>query len=268
MIARRTHGSGPARGFTLLELLVSLALTMAVTAMVIRSFSAMSGAWRNVEARTDTFRGARAALDCMARDFGSIAPLPQGDSKPPMLVLDYDPATPGEDRFNEEAYAICSLPNCGHGDLCMAGYRSMWDGESRGYVLKRFFKESDALFQNFCALGKAPSTFQRLYSTDSAEEDDMAGIVWDLQFRPCVSNTPAAYPRASYSLPEELPRWIEIRFKTVGASAAEKLKELPVTRGTWTESNTAAPSSLYRNVILPAVQQFVLRVRIGPASKP
>ena len=255
------------RGFTLFELLLATGITVVTVTFVIQGFMAVANVWRCTEARTDTFRQARAALDCMVRELQAVAPALSGTgASPPVLVLDYDPATPVSDRVNEEVYAIASLPNGGRSDLCMVGYRCGWDAASNAYVLKRHFKDSNLVFNDFlAAAGKGSFGFTDFYSCDKAVEDDLAACVWNLTFRPCTAQTPGDYPHTSYTHPDDLPRWIEIGFKAVGATAAEKIKALPITRATWSDGST---SPAYRSAILPVMQQFSVRVRLAAATQP
>ncbi len=254
---RALSGRRP-RGFTLIELLVACCLTMMMVGLVLKAFSATATLWRRAEGRNDTFREARAALDIMARDLRMTAVAAQPGA--PTLALDYNPATPEADRVNEEAYAITSQPNRGRSDLCTVGYYCVWDSLAHAYALRRCFKESDATFNGFKVPVAEPWP---IFSHAGAAEEEVAGTVWDLTFRPCENGVVAgSYPRAVYS--DTLPLWIEIRFKAMGASAAARLKSLPVTRETWQDPGGA----LYKTAILPFQQQFVVRVRLNCASNP
>jgi len=253
--------------FTLFELLLATGVTVLTVMFVIYGFLAATTTWRATESRTDTFRQARAALDCMARDLQAVAPAISGTGAAvPFLVLDYDPATPPADRVNEEVYAIASLANSGRSDLCMVGYRCQWDSASNAFVLKRRFKDSNVLFGDFLAAsGKTPLAFADIYPLAKATEEDLAACVWNLRFRPCVDQAAGSYPRQSYADPSELPRWIEIGFNALGAVAADKIRALPITRSTWSDG---AATPVYRNAIHPGMQQFVVRVRLGAANRP
>lgn len=252
--------------FTLFELLLATVVTALTVMFVMQGFLAATTAWRAAESRTDTFRQARAALDCMVRDLQAVAPGVSGTTAAvPFLVLDYDPTTPQADRVNEEVYAVASLTNSGRSDLCMSGYRCEWDPASKTYLLKRRFKNSDVLFKNFvAAAGKGPPAFGDLYSRTTATEEELAACLWNLRFRPCVNQTAADYPRRSYNDPADAPRWIEIGFNALGSAAADKIKALPITRSTW--SNNAA-DPLYRSAIQPGVQQFVVRVKLAVGNR-
>ena len=268
-------------GFTLIELLLAITMSVMILAFLMQSFSITVGVWRDAEARTDTFREARAALDLMARDLRTVVPAinppfitgTTTNGNPPMLVLDYDPATPPADQANDEVYAISSLPNQGKSDLCMVGYRCVWDANAKCYILRRLFKDSDTMFGDFTKSQKKVSPgFLDYYSRTNAIDDDAASYVWDLRFRPCDNTGASAgiYPRRSYST--DFPACIEISFKAVGASAVERLKTMPVTQATWLDQNPdltpRATDPTYQRNIQPYLQQFVLRVKLEAANPP
>ncbi len=246
--------------FTLLELLAACSVTLLILTITLRVFSAATDLWRHSETRAETYREARAALDIMARDLRMTSPAPGA----PMLRLAYDPETSQEDRVNEEVYAMAALPNAGKGSLCAVGYRCVWNEETKCYVLKRLFRNSNDIFNGFKKAGGVD--FSTLYSradalTNPDREEEAARYIWDLTFRPCENGEVAtAYPDKTYS--EDLPLWIEIRFKALGPAAAAKLNTLPVTRETWT--NPEDP--LFKRLIHPFQQQFSMRVRLYAAS--
>lgn len=250
-------------GFTLLELLAACTVTLVMISLVFRAFSSATFLWRHAEDQIDVFREARAAGNVMVRDLEMTAPA--FDAGPPMLVIGYDPGTPPEDRVNEEVYAVSSLENMGKGDLCAVGYRCVWDSVAKSGTLLRLLRDSDATFAAFKNAAGAVPTFQTLYSRAAAPnvmEEEVARNVWDLTFRPCENGIPAAaYPDASYS--DKLPEWIEIRFKTIGSRAAEKLQSLPVTRETWEKPG----DPLFEKAIEPFLRSFVFRAKLHAASR-
>jgi hypothetical protein len=132
----------------------------------------------------------------------------------------------------------------------------------------------------------AAGTTQPATNPPVATSAELADYVWDLQIRIDTNVTAAspitsapldhANPQRSYGTqfgeqqpqyPVALPPYVEIRFKALGTSAARRLEgNTSVTRQTW-EPNP--PSAIYQQVILPAMQQFVLRVPLyGGAPTP
>ncbi len=55
-------------GFTLLELLVSISILLLLSSLLFTAFNQASKAWMQAENQVDTFQGARAALDFMAKE--------------------------------------------------------------------------------------------------------------------------------------------------------------------------------------------------------
>ena len=77
--------------------------------------------------------------------------------------------------------------------------------------------------------------FTTLYSKVAANEENLAACVWDLQFAPGIDADPEP---AVFESPSTRWHWIEVRFKSMGPTAARKLRNLAVSESTW-----ATPSS-------------------------
>ncbi len=197
--------------------------------MLSRVFAAAASQWQASDQRVDTFRDARAALQIITRDL-SRADI-NGD--PQMLTLtSSDPS-----GFFKEAYAITPIGNDGKSDLCGVGYYTVWDPATKAYTLKRLIKNSDTIFNDL-----KTSNFTSIFSKNAANEEDVAAYVWDLRFYPGVQGDPQNPPTG----PSSQWRWVEVRFKSMSAASARKIRSLPVGQGTW--SNPSDP--LYKAAIL------------------
>src|SRR2546423_13799084 len=64
----RSIGRRRLAAFTLVEILVAIAIVVFVVLVLAQIISSAQAIWRHSEARTDAFREARAALHLMARD--------------------------------------------------------------------------------------------------------------------------------------------------------------------------------------------------------
>jgi type II secretory pathway pseudopilin PulG len=231
--------------FTLIELLVAISITIVIVVLLSQVFSAAATQWQTADQRTDAFRDARAALQIIARDLGRA----NVTGAPQMLTLSNNDPT---GNYAQEAFAVTPIPNGGQSDLCAVGYYLVWNDTAKAFTLKRLFKDSDATVANLT--GPTPD-FTTLFSKVTANEEDLAGYVWDLQFAPGVT----ADPEKPSTFPSTNWRWLEIRFKAMGPTAARKLPGLGTTAATWSDPT----SSVYHNAILPYEQQFVTRVKIG-----
>lgn len=130
--------------FTLVELLVAMAVGTLLIVFLFQMFNASARAWRQGEDQAETYREARAALQLMARDLsqtitpmtGSVytPPTPAPAATPaivaPVLVLERypnpDPPRQAGDEINEEVYCLTTIPNDGASALCAVGYFCMW----------------------------------------------------------------------------------------------------------------------------------------------
>ncbi|HSH37485.1 MAG TPA: prepilin-type N-terminal cleavage/methylation domain-containing protein [Chthoniobacterales bacterium] len=229
--------------FSLVEVLISIAITTVIVVLLFQVFVAAATQWQASDQRIDTFRDARAALHFIARDLSRA----HVNASAGMLRLS---DTFGD--FAKEAYAVTASANSGKSDLCAVGYYCAWDGATKTFTLKRLFRDSDAAFG--LLKGATMPNFNALFAKDAALEEAVAAYVWDLQFRPGVEDT-AVNP--SSAQPPDW-RWVEIRFKSMSPASARRLRDLPVDVSTWFD----AASDVYRTHILPFEQQFVTRVSL------
>lgn len=137
--------SASPHAFTLVELIVSIAILSVLIVVLLQVFNASVTGWQRSETRTDTFREARAALALMAQDISqTVAPTlftPAGLGQQPMyptLVLDryYDPSDPSNNtnkdiaaRQNdpfEQLHCLTLVPNATPSPLCAVSYFCRW----------------------------------------------------------------------------------------------------------------------------------------------
>ena len=238
---KRVIRSSRELAFTLAELMVAMAITIVIIAILFQVFSATAGQWQNADRRTDAFRDARAAIQLMGRDLG------RANLNGDVQMLTVKDVSGG---FAKEAYAVTPIPNGGKSALCAVGYYCAWDGDTKTFTLKRLFRDSNASIGNLD--GPNPD-FTALFAKGGGQEEDLAAYAWDLRFTPgtgAVAVSPGTSP-ATWD-------WVEIRFKCLSPAAAAKLKAMPISQATWADPNNA----LYRTNILPAEQQFVSRVTL------
>jgi hypothetical protein len=167
-----------------------------------------------------------------------------GDAQ--MLTLSNIDAT-GD--YAKEAFVVAPIPNGGKSDLCAVGFYCTWDATSKTYTLKRLFRDSDT---TVTSLAKTTPDFTTLFTKAPSNEEDLASCAWDLRFAPGTQYDPEA-PTVN---PSTKWRWLEVRFKSMSAAAARKLRNMNISQATWGDPTDAT----YKIAILPHEQQFVTRV--------
>lgn len=216
--------------FTLVEMLVALAVTSILTILMLRMFSDSSTIWKKHDEKLDTFREARAALQLMARELGTLSAMPEvssaqsvtpptsvgGNDQYPVLALKErvkrEAASPDapvpkdlSDFYYKKAYALVSVPNTGKSDLCAIGYYLEWDttpnaqDEPRNaFVLKRQGANSD-------------KTFALMKNTLQARDPFFGTKAFSILYDPAQLPPDGVQPVATYiwdlqfSLPERAP---------------------------------------------------------------
>ncbi|MGB8168172.1 MAG: type II secretion system protein [Chthoniobacteraceae bacterium] len=288
------------RGFTLVEMIVALAVTSVLTVLMLRMFTDSSTIWKREDERLDTFREARAALQLMARELATVNPIPIPDVDPatnkslqfPLLALTYHGDTPEVEKTtpgNQEIYALATLPYQpkldpktsavrDKSELRAIGYYCEWReeksslGEAKNcYVLRRQCADSDTTFSRLQTVLKAsgpmqyPASFNILYRriTDlgsSVDLQDIATYVWDLHF-----TVPAAKTSATPPLwPQGMAARELPEWVEIGFKAlgSNAARKLDGQNLSRTDWFTTN-STAYQRFILPAEQQFVTRVKLN-----
>src|SRR4051794_9692150 len=204
----------PHVGFTLLELLVAIAITVLIVVLLSSVFTAAGKQWQSADQRIDSFRDARAALQIIDRDLGR-ANL-NGDAQ--MLTLSN---LDSSGTFAKEAFAVTPIPNSGKSDLSAVGFYCVWDATSKTYSLKRLFRDSDAVVTS---LANKPADFTAVFTKVAANEEELASCAWDLRFTPGtqdLAEKPTTNPSTKW-------RWIEVRFKSMSAASARRIRTMAV----------------------------------------
>jgi type II secretory pathway component PulJ len=231
--------------FTLVEVLIAVAITALIVVLLGQMFSAAAKMWTTADQRIDAFRDARATLQLMSSDLGRANI--NGDQK--MLTLNQVSA---DGSYASEADAITPASNKGKSDLCTVQYYLLWNGTTKTYSLMRRLKDSDAT-SGF--LQNKTLDYTTIYDKKTGTEETLATPAWDLEIKPGeIDNvvTPATDNAAKW-------RWLEIKFKTMSVNAATKIKTAPgVVQATWADPT----SSAYKTFILPYEQQFITRVSL------
>ncbi len=195
---------------------MSAGLTVILVTFSVQAIGSVSSIWQRTEVRTDAFREARAALGIVSRDLRCTINHPRstaGETVPFLTLkrLYVDPASQAE--ANMQIYALITQRNGGRSDVCSVGYYSFWEPSRRCYVLKRYYQDSDATFDNV-KLARSRRLLQEIKPEDiffpaqtpqprsgsaaahPIEDEVVASYVWDLKIE-CLdadTNSQVRYP--------------------------------------------------------------------------
>ena len=226
----------------------------------------------------------------------------------PTLVLQRyaDPNPDSTGPINEEVYCLTNIPNSGSSSLCAVGYFCQWmptiqppiNNCPQAYALMRQALNSNDTFARIqtATLGAQtpppPLTFENFFSGSvlgknaSPQPTQLAAYIWDLRFRIDTDlseatvqdgNSPPPYDHTgrqyvgdgSQKYPPRLPPYVEIRFKALSDLAGRRLEgNTQITKSNWSDTPSNLASAVYRTIIQPNAQQFVLRVPLINATPP
>lgn len=181
------------RGFSLVELLVAVAVLSTLMVLLFGFFDQATQAWQASERKIDSFREARAALFYLRRDLQGMVvdenipwvmfnnPQAINDAPPPAgygpIRAGAPPTAHGDTLFfisrqSPEAQEAGSL-----GDLCAVGYYLVYSSnlpagvsgiQGRSYKLHRYFKSSNSTWEQGGATGTGLRPFLTALSTQRA----------------------------------------------------------------------------------------------------
>jgi prepilin-type N-terminal cleavage/methylation domain-containing protein len=244
----------PSRGFTLVELLVSLAISVVLILLLVTVVSAALSAWQQGHNQIDTFANARQALGRIADEIkgaiASAAPL-QIEFSENVAVL---ATTLPQQGTSENVFFVAPYPNSAAGDLCVIAYRH--DSSSR--ELQRTFLHSQTAWDGapkYQAAGYAilqsPPQW-RTVAKGVLEFEIQSYSQADLDSAVSPSPTPADWKSitGTAAMLGNTPREVVIRMKVVDDKTLPKLGAL------------SAGTAVYDRLINRAARQFTANVQL------
>lgn len=127
-------------GFSLVELLVALAITSVLVVLLTNVVSATLNAWQQGRSRLDTFSNARQLIGRIADEISGAIAI-KGRIEFVENSSNLQGATPPAAKTSENIFFVAPYPNSGSGDLCVIQYRH----DSAGNKLeRRFIHSTDA----------------------------------------------------------------------------------------------------------------------------
>lgn len=128
----------PRLGFTLVELLVALAITSMLIVLLASVVNATLSAWAQGRNRLDTFANARQLIGRIQDEISAAIA-----AKDRIEFVENSPALAGStapvSKTSENVFFVAPYANSGSGDLCVIAYRH----DAATHKLERAFKNSD-----------------------------------------------------------------------------------------------------------------------------
>ena len=246
----------PISGFTLLEMLVAMAVTAILLVLLLNMLDSGAKLWRTNENRVDSYREARAALGIMSRDLQNALASTNSQFLLNADAFDGLPSSAVKDSNSAGAvFFLAALPvnaqeSSNKSDVCQVGYFLAFDrtgaSTNQSLNLYRYFRSSDATFTNLTA-----NTLFQNATIGAAGEELLARNITGFQITAYSWTTNNALTNFTTNT---LPDLVEIR---VSAINQETAKRLPNNVDNWTNTNSSTISS--------ALQTFTTRIRLNKA---
>jgi type II secretory pathway pseudopilin PulG len=241
--------------FTLVELLVALAITVILVLLLTSVVAATLGAWSQGRNRLDTYASARQLLGRLGDELRGAVANPSVSGSQIQFVENaafgtVPSPTPG---LVESVFFVAPYPNLGAGDLCAIAYAL----DTGTHELKRAFRSSDQVWTDgagnrYRAAGHsyvaadwhviATGVLQfelRCYSQHDLDTDtDPPAVTWDSEL-------------AAPDMAGKAPRRIVIRLELVDDRAATKL------------AGMTAGSASYNLIVQQSARRFTADVSLA-----
>jgi len=233
-------------GFTLVELLVALAITSVLVLLLGNIVSAALKVWQQGRNRLDTFSNARFILSRIGDEIsGAIA-----QSGRVQFVEDY-PFSPGPSATTpiaENVFFVAPYPNQQAGDLCAIAYAL----DTNTHQLQRAFKDSDQAWtigatNRYRAQGYANAMEWRTVANGVLEFEIQSYSQADID-----SPSPTPAPRSAWdseAASGSLPKRITLRLKIVDDKTAIAL-------------GTLTPGSAFDRLVQEKAREFLYDITL------
>lgn len=241
-----------ARAFTLVELLLALAITTILVVLLLNVVSVALSVWEQGRNQIDTFAKARQVLGRIADEMsGAIA-------APPPQVVEFSENLPSIQgitspigKTSENVFFVAPYPNVASGDLCVVAYRHNNDV----HTLDRGFIDSRAAWN-----GAAANRYQSAsYSGQWQWRTIATGVLeFEIQSYSQQDLDSSQTPEASWNslsgastMIGNTPRQVAIRIKVVDDRTLTKLAGLSPGNATYDRLVNRAARQFTASVMLP-----------------
>jgi prepilin-type N-terminal cleavage/methylation domain-containing protein len=239
------------RAFTIVELLVALAITSLLVVLLVNVVTAALNVWQQGRNQIDTFANARQTLGRIADEIkGAVAAPNRIEFSENLLALQGNGTTNA--GTSENVFFVAPYPNSGAGDLCVIAYRHNGDT----HELQRAFIDSQSAWSagssRYQSSGYANYTW-RTIATGVLEFEIQSYSQQDLD---TASPAPPSWNSITGSPAEptmlgNAPRRIVIRVKVVDDRTETKLVGLSAGNATYDRLITRAAREFTTDVVLP-----------------
>jgi prepilin-type N-terminal cleavage/methylation domain-containing protein len=256
------------RAFTLVEMLVALAITSVLVVLLVNVVSAALAVWEQGRNQIDTFANARQVLarigDEISGAIASSSPRAVDFSENLTSIVAPSGTSPIPTK-SENVFFVAPYPNVDSGDLCVIAYRH---NNVAPYKLERGFIESHAACTGKTAASSTPSPTRyqsslypnsntawqwRTIATGVLEFEIQSYSQADLDSTASPSPAPTASWSSTSSSPVgNTPREVIIRIKVVDDRTLVKL------------NSVAIGSATYNRLVNRAARQFTASVMLPP----
>jgi prepilin-type N-terminal cleavage/methylation domain-containing protein len=245
------------RGFTIVELLVALAITSLLVVLLVNVVNAALSVWQQGRNQIDTFANARQTLGRIADEIeGAIAsPSPRSVEFTENLPSIQGTTSPVSGT-SENVFFVAPYPNSNAGDLCVVAYRHNNDT----HTLERGFISSQTAWGNgaptrYQSGGYSSTDWQWRVVADGVLEFEIQSYSQaDLDASPAPSPTPTPISWDSINsgapMTGNTPRRITIRIKVVDDKTLVKLVGLAPGNPTYDRLVARAAREFTRDVTL------------------
>jgi prepilin-type N-terminal cleavage/methylation domain-containing protein len=241
-------------GFTLLEMLVAMAVTAILLVLLLNMLDSGAKLWRTNENRVDSYREARAALGIMSRDLQNALASTNSQFLLNADAFDGLPSSAVKDSNSAGAvFFLAALPvnaqeSSNKSDVCQVGYFLAFDrtgaSTNQSLNLYRYFRSSDATFTNLTA-----NTLFQNATIGAAGEELLARNITGFQITAYSWTTNSAL---TIFTTNTLPDLVEIRVSAINQETAKRLDN---NVASWTNTNSAP--------INTALQTFTTRIKLN-----
>lgn len=258
--------------FTILELLVSMAVMSVLLVLLLGMVDGATKLWRENENRVDAYREARAALGIMSRDLRNA--LTGGtntnhfalNTRGVMTLLPSEAiqdTNMGANLFFLSALPLNAQEPANKSDVCRVGYflafgksSSATNSPINTMNLYRFFGSSDETFSTLQAVAGGFPFTNRPSITSDRKTELLARNVTRFSARAYSLSTNNMLTNFTASANTPLPDVIEISVSAVNQEAARKLGN---SLSDWTATNSPA----YTSIVRPVEQTFTTRINLN-----
>jgi len=240
--------------FTLVELLVALAITSILVVLLANVVSATLSAWQQGRNRLDTFSNARQLIGRI-QDEITAAVASKDQVQFVENATELNGTASATAKTSENVFFVAPYPNSGSGDLCVIAYRH----DSTRHRLERRFKESSAAW-NVPAAGRykvgsypdpSPTEWRsvadgvmefeiRSYSQDDLDKDRSPADAWNSAE---VGNS---------AMEGKTPRRVVLRLKVVDDRTLVRVASMAPNSTAYNEALTRGARELFADFSLPA----------------